>query len=64
MKDHLVTQYRAINRMGVTLSGRTVITDKELMIFDGGETPHLKLLKEPHTGMWREVRLTHKSRKK
>jgi len=64
MKDHLVTQYRAINRMGVTLSGRTMITDKELMIFDGGETPHLKLVKEPHSGFWREVRLTHKSRKK
>jgi hypothetical protein len=62
MKDHLVTQYRAINKMGVTLSGRTVITDKELTVFDGGETPHLKLIKDPHNGMWREVKLTHKNR--
>jgi hypothetical protein len=64
MKDHLVTQYRAINRMGVTLKGRTVITDKELTVFDGGETPHLKLVKVPSGGLWREVKLTHKRRKK
>jgi|WetSurMetagenome_2_1015567.scaffolds.fasta_scaffold00150_7 hypothetical protein len=64
MREHLVTQYRAINKMGVTLRGRTVIRDKELMVFDGGETPHLKLIKDERTGMWREVKLTHKSRKK
>lgn len=64
MKDHLITQYRVINKMGVTLSGRTVITDKELSIFDGGETPHLKLVKDTRTGMWREVKLTHKRRTK
>lgn len=63
MKEHLVTQYRAINRMGVTLRGRTVISDGELMIFDGGETPHLKLVKDGRTGMWREVKLTHKRKK-
>jgi hypothetical protein len=62
MKDHLVTQYRAVNKMGVTLSGRTVITDKELTVFDGGETPHLKLIKDRHSDMWREVKLTHKNR--
>jgi hypothetical protein len=62
MKDHLITQYRAINKMGVTLSGRTVITDKELTVFDEGETPHLKLVKTPAGGMWREVKLTHKHR--
>jgi hypothetical protein len=64
MKDHLVTQYRSLHKMGVTLKGRTVITGKELMIFDGGETPHLKLVKDQKSGMWKEVRLTHKSRKK
>ena len=63
MTEHLVTQYRAINRMGVTLRGRTVISDRELMIFDGGETPHLKLVKDRRTGMWREVKLTHKRKK-
>jgi hypothetical protein len=64
MRDHLVTQYRVINKMGVTLRGRTVITDNELMIFDGGETPHIKLVKDPRTALWREVKLTHKSRGK
>lgn len=63
MREHLVTQYRAINRMGVTLRGRTVITSKELTIFDAGETPHLKLAKDPRPGLWREVKLTHKSRR-
>ncbi|HMD67258.1 MAG TPA: hypothetical protein VKF42_00170 [Chitinivibrionales bacterium] len=64
MREHLVTQYRAINRMGVTLRGRTVIRDRELMIFDAGETPHLKLIKDPRSGTWREVKLTHKRRRK
>jgi hypothetical protein len=62
MKDHLITQYRAVNRMGVTLKGRTVITDRELTVFDGGETPHLKLVKDARTGLWREVKFTHKNR--
>ena len=64
MKDHLVTQYRSLHKLGVMLKGRTVITDKELMIFDGGETPHIKLVKDQKSGMWREVKLTHKSRNK
>jgi hypothetical protein len=64
MKSHLITQYRALHKMGVALSGRTVITGKEIIVFDGGETPHLKLVKDPATGMWKEVRLTHKKRRK
>jgi hypothetical protein len=64
MKDHLVTQYRAINKMGFTLKGRTVITNKEISIFDGGQTPHLKLVKDKSSGLWREVMLTHKNSKK
>jgi hypothetical protein len=61
MKDHLITQYRAINKMGVTIYGKSVISEKELAIFDGGETPHIKLVKDPSSGLWREVRLHHKS---
>ncbi len=63
MKDHLVTQYRSLHKMGVTLKGKTVLTGKEIMVFDGGETPHLKLIKDAATGMWREVKLTHKKKR-
>jgi len=63
MRDHLVTQYRTINKMGATLRGRTVITDNELVIFDEGETPHLKLVRDVRLGLWRQVKLTHKGRK-
>ena len=64
MKNHLITQYRALHKMGVALSGKTVLTDKEIIVFDEGETPHLKLIKDPATGMWKEVKLTHKKRRK
>jgi len=60
IKDHLITQYRVINKMGVTLRGKTVIRKDEIMVFDEGETPHVKLLKDVASGMWREVKLTHK----
>jgi hypothetical protein len=60
MKDHLITQYRALHKMGVILKGKTVITGKEIMVFDGGETPHLKLIKDPATNLWKEVTFTHK----
>ena len=35
--------------------------EKELAIFDGGETPHIKLVKDRTTGLWREVKLRHKN---
>jgi len=61
MKDFLITQYRAIKKLGVTLYGKTIISEKELTIFDGGETPHIKLIKDKATGLWREIPLRHKS---
>lgn len=62
MKEHLITQYRALHKLGVTLKGKTVITGKEISVFDGGETPHLKLVKDKATGLWKEVKLTHKKK--
>jgi hypothetical protein len=41
-----------------------VITDKELLVFDGGETPHIKLMKDLQSGLWREVKLRHKRTEK
>jgi len=64
MKDHLITQYRAVHKMGVTIKGKTTITQKEIMVFDGGETPHLKLVKDTATQLWKEVKLTHKNTRK
>lgn len=61
MKDFLITQYRRIRKLGVTLYGKTIISEKELMVFDGGETPHIKLVKDRQSGLWREVPLRHKS---
>jgi len=61
IKDFLITQYRSIRNLGVTLQGKTIITDRELTVFDGGETPHIKLVKDLKTGLWREVQLRHKS---
>ncbi len=61
MKDFLITQYRIIRKLGVTLYGKTMISEKELVVFDGGETPHIKLVKDPSSGLWREIKLRHKS---
>jgi hypothetical protein len=62
IKDHLITQYRSIARLGVTLRGRMEISHREIMLFDEGETPHMKLVKDVKTGLWREVKLTHKKK--
>ena len=60
MKDFLMLQYRTVRNLSHTIHGKTVISEKELTIFDGGETPHLKLVKDPHSGLWKEVQLHHK----
>jgi hypothetical protein len=62
MKNFLVLQYRAIRNQSLTLFGKTIITEKELTIFDGGETPRIKLIKDFQTGLWREVPLRHKNK--
>ena len=61
IKDFLILQYRSLRNLSLTLYGKTFITDKELLIFDGGETPHIKLQKDPDTSLWREIPLRHKS---
>ena len=63
MKDFVILQSRAVYNKAVMLQGKTVISDKELIVFDGGETPHIKLIKDFATGMWREVKLRHKRTK-
>jgi hypothetical protein len=60
MKDFLILQYRSLRRQALTLHGKAYISEKELVVFDGGETPHIKLLKDGQTGLWREVPLRHK----
>lgn len=61
IKNFLMIQYRAVRKETLTLFGKTIISEKELTIFDGGETPHIKLIKDPYSGMWREIPLKHKS---
>ncbi|MBD3422781.1 MAG: hypothetical protein GF398_21930 [Chitinivibrionales bacterium] len=60
MKDHLVTQYRSTAHLGLTFHGKMQISDREIILFDEGRTPHIKLIKDKHTGMWREVAFRHK----
>ena len=60
IKNFLMLQYRAIRKQSLTLYGKTIISDKELTIFDGGETPHIKLVKDDPSGLWREMPLRHK----
>ncbi|MBN1759528.1 MAG: hypothetical protein JW863_14460 [Chitinispirillaceae bacterium] len=60
IKNFLMLQYRAIKNLSLTLYGKTIISDKELIIFDGGETPHIKLVKDVPSGLWREMPLRHK----
>lgn len=63
IRDHLITQYRALAHRRLVLHGRMMVSDREIVLFDGGETPHLKLVRDPSNGMWREVALTHKKRR-
>lgn len=60
IKNFLIVQYRAIKKMTFTIIGKTIISEKELMVFDGGETPHIKLIKDVKSGLWKEIPLRHK----
>lgn len=63
IKNFLMLQYRSLKNLSLTLYGKTIVSDKELTIFDGGETPHIKLVKDVESGLWREVPLRHKKGK-
>lgn len=63
IKNHLITQYRSVVRLDVQLYGKMVLSDKKIVLFDGGETPRIKLIKDHKHGMWREVKLYHKYKK-
>lgn len=63
IKEYLRVQYRAFRKLSLTLHGKIIITEKEITIFDGAETPHIKLVKDTSTMLWREVPLKHKSKK-
>lgn len=60
IREHLITQYRALAHRRVMLHGRMMVSEREIVLFDGGETPHMKLIRDNATGLWREVALTHK----
>jgi hypothetical protein len=60
MKNHLITQYRSVGHLGVEIRGKMLVSDRSITLFDEGETPHLKLVKDRKSGLWKEVKLTHK----
>ncbi len=63
IRDHLITQYRAIAHRRVVLHGKMMISEREIALFDSGETPHMKLVRDSASGMWREVPMKHKKRR-
>lgn len=64
MKEHLITQYRLVSHMGIVVHGKMKLSDREIILFSGGETPYMKLMKDRHSGMWKEIRLTHKNKRR
>jgi hypothetical protein len=63
MKNHLIMQYRSVVRLDVQFFGKMVLSDRKIVIFDEGETPRIKLVKDTKYGMWREVKFYHKKKK-
>jgi hypothetical protein len=55
MTHHIATQYRLANNMHVTLHDRTILSDNEIIIHDGGQRPIMWLQKDPQTGSWKET---------
>lgn len=64
MKNHLITQYRWATSLRVQFNGRITLSDREIVLFDEGETPRIKLSKDNRTGLWREVHLVHKDERR
>ncbi len=60
IKNHLITQYRSVVRLDAQFYGKMVLSDRKIVLFDEGETPRIKLIKDARYGMWREVKLYHK----
>lgn len=56
IKDFLMLQYRAINNEVLTIIGKSIISEKEITIYDGGESPHIKLVKDKKSGLWHEIK--------
>ncbi len=63
IRSHLITQYRSVTHLGFELHGRMRLSANEITLFDGGQTPHMKLVRDTHSGLWREVKLTHKRKR-
>ncbi len=63
IRDHLITQYRSAIRLDVQFYGRMLLSDKKIVLFDGGETPRIKLVKDIKHRTWREVKLHQKNRR-
>ncbi|MFW6220683.1 MAG: hypothetical protein ACOC3X_03325 [Nanoarchaeota archaeon] len=52
MKDHLITQYRLLNNLNITLQHKTIVSNDEIIIYDAGKRPLKKLIKDKNTGFW------------
>ena len=57
IKDFLMLQYKALNNEVLTIIGKTVLSEKEITVYDGGESPHIRLVKDKKSGLWHEVKI-------
>ncbi|MGM0443674.1 MAG: hypothetical protein ACQEQV_05750 [Fibrobacterota bacterium] len=55
MAAHLSNQYRHIGYRKVDFTGRIVMHDGKLALYNNGEDPFLYLEKDANSGMWREI---------
>jgi hypothetical protein len=62
MTTHLLLQYDLLHDRGVEFRGRIVRTPSDLIVWDHGQSPQLRL-KKFDDGTWREVPVTKKKRK-
>jgi hypothetical protein len=55
MSKHLITHYRLLNNLNITLQHKTILSDDEIIIYDAGKKPLKKLIKDKINKYWIEV---------
>jgi hypothetical protein len=55
MKEHLISQYRLLHNMHITLTHKTYVSDNEILIYSASANPLKRLVRDKHSGLWKEV---------
>ncbi len=56
MAAHIITEYKTISRQDVEIWGKMVLSGRKIILYDRGESPRIKLIKDVRSGLWREVK--------